>query len=277
MIRALLGVVLLAGIVSAEPPRYTWKTGDSLTYQSQMKAMVLETTVEDGTASTTGTVTRTAIRRRWDVTAVDAAGTATMTMTITAWRQELARPGPRDKDGKPTVDRTILDSAQPEMGQTFPFVGKALLTLQVDSRGMIVGTAPANASAALPAGVPFRLVFPPEELMSERAAWNRSFAIVVPPPQGTGESYDAQQTWQWKDTDPERVVYTLATKLKNPRTDVAEMPPLIPHLWEGEVQFDPKAGRYLGAKLTAKGNAAQHHGPGSRYEYEAEFSESLVK
>src|SRR5688572_20840845 len=113
----ILALLLPAATASADAPlRFQWKPGQTLTYSVQQTATVTETTIEDGTNRpvTAATKTTLALARRWEVKAVDEAGTATLEMTITAMRQEIVRPGPLDREGKPTTDRTVLDSATDE-------------------------------------------------------------------------------------------------------------------------------------------------------------------
>jgi hypothetical protein len=52
------------------------------------------------------------------------------------------------------------------------------------------------------------------------------------------------------------------------------VPALAPVLWEGDVFFDTKSGRYHGAKLTAKKEVANHRGDGTKLTYSSEYTEA---
>jgi hypothetical protein len=277
----ILALLLYTAAASADAPlRFQWKPGQTLTYSVQQTTTVTETTIEDGTNRpiTAATKTTLALTRRWEVKAVDAAGTATLEMTITAMRQEIARPGPLDKDGKPTVDRTVLDSATDEgRKQTAAFLNRPVLTAKVDARGQLIEARSASGSAdRLQAELPFRLVLP-EQPAAVGGAWDRAFTIKLDPPHGTGEKYDAAQTYALKGESQGHAVVGVATKLNAPPKDPAEMPGLLPLLWEGDVYFQKATGRYSGARLSVKKEVTNHQGEGTKFVYESQLTEGLAE
>lgn len=274
-----LALLMTAAPVSADPPlRFRWTPGQTLTYSVQQTTTVSETTIEDGTNKpvTAATKTTLALTRRWEVKAVDATGTATLEMAIAAMRQEIVRPGPLDKAGQPTVDRTVLDSATDEGRQQMAaFLNKPVLTAKVDARGQLIEAKAASGSAdRLQAELPFRLTLP-DQLPKIGSTWDRTFTIKLDPPHGTGETYDATQTYTLKGDSQGHAVVGVATALKAPPKDPAEMPGLLPLMWEGDVYFQKATGRYSGARLTVKKEVTNHQGEGTKFVYESQLTEGL--
>ncbi len=276
-----LAVALAAGPASAQaPPRFQWKPGQALTYSVQQTTTVTETTIDDGTNKpvTASTATKLALTRRWEVKAVDPDGTATLELAITAMRQEIVRPGPPDKDGQPTADRTVIDSATAEgRQQTAAFLNKPILTARVDARGRLVEAKAANGPTdRLQAELPFRLTLP-EQMPQVGGVWDRAFAIQLDPPLGTGEKYDATQTYTLKGESQGHLVVGVRTALKAAPKDPAELPALVPLLWEGDVYFHKETGRYSGARLSVKKEVPNHQGEGTKFVYESQLTEGLAE
>ncbi len=272
----ILVVVLGASPAAAQQPlRFKWQQGQTHTYSVQQTTTVAETTLEEGTNKpvTGATVTKLTLTRKWEVKAVDAAGAATLEMAITAFRQQINRPGAPDKDGKPTIDSTVLDSATPEgQQQTAAFLNKPIVTVKLDPQGRLLETKAAGGSTdRLHAELPFRLVFPDQA----GTTWERAFTIKLDPPQGTGEKHEATQTYTLKGETQGVSTVSVATALKAPPKDPAELPPLIPMLWEGEVYFHKESGRYVGARLAVKKEIANHQGEGTKFVYETTYTEEM--
>jgi hypothetical protein len=277
----ILALLLTTATASAEPSmRFRWKPGQILTYSVQQTTTVTETTIEDGTNKpvTAATKTTLALTRRWEVKAVDSVGSATLEMAIVAMRQEIVRPGPLDKEGKPTADRTVLDSATDEgREQMAAFLNKPVLTVKVDARGQLLDARAASGpSDRLQAELPFRLILP-EQAIATGGTWDRAFAIKLDPPHGTGEKYEATQTYTFKGDSQGHSVIGVATALKASPKDPAEMPGLLPLLWEGDVYFQKGTGRYSGARLTVKKEVANHQGEGTKFVYESQLTEGLAE
>ncbi len=273
----LLAVALCATpAVAQQPLRFKWQQGQALTYGVQQTTTVVETTLEEGTSKpvTGATVTKLALTRRWEVTAVDAAGAATLEMSISAFRQQINRPGAPDKDGKPTIDSTVLDSATPEgQQQTAAFLNKPIVTIKLDPQGRLLDAKTASGSAdRLQAELPFRLVFP-DQPPAAGASWERAFTIKLDPPHGTGEKHEATQTYTLKGEAQGVATVAVATALKAAPKDPAELPPLVPMLWEGEVYFHRETGRYAGARLAVKREVANHQGEATKFVYETTYTE----
>jgi hypothetical protein len=278
----LIGVVVLAAnpVFAQEPLRFQWKPGQVLTYSVQQTIAIRETARQPGADApvTTATATKLNLTRRWDVKSLDAAGTATLEMSITAMRQEINRPGGPDAAGKPTIDTIVLDSATGEgRKQMAAFLGKPIVTAKVDARGRLLDAkATAGSADRLRAELPFRVVLP-EQAPAAGGSWQRAFVIQLDPPAGTGEKYDATQTYTLKGEAQGHAVVGVATALKAAPKDPAEVPPLVPLLWEGEVYFHKATGRYAGAKLSVKQEVANHQGDGTKFVYESQYTEALVE
>ncbi len=267
-----------AGVAAQGPVRFLFAPGRGPTYTVEQLTTVTETTLDDATQKpvAAATVTRLNLTRRWDVTAVDAAGVASLDMVITAMKQSINRPGPRDRDGKPTVDRVVMDSATPEgKEQMAAFLGRPVVTVRLDPAGNLIDAKSASAASAdrLRAELPFRVVFPAAPV-AVGARWMREFAIKLDPPLGTGETHAATQTYTRKPDALGKLVVGIATALKVEPKDAADRVPLVPLLWEGEAYFDAAAGRYAGAKLTVKREVADHAGPGTKFTYESTYTET---
>src|SRR5262249_2587793 len=85
-----LAAVLLSGArVAAQAPSCRWQRGQVLLYRIEYR-----TTASDEVGGTrTETRTSGKVTRRWQVSAVDAAGSATLQMSIVALAQEQTTPG----------------------------------------------------------------------------------------------------------------------------------------------------------------------------------------
>jgi hypothetical protein len=283
MPRVCVGLVLFAATGTAaagEPLRFKFQPGQVLTYSVRQLTRVTETAYDETAKDLrTGTsVTKLALVRRWAVTAVDPAGVATLEMSIASIRQEISRPGPADKDGKPTADDIVIDSATPEgKQQTAEYLGKPIVTVRLDPQGRLVEAKAAGGAAdRLAAEPPFRLTLP-DAAVAAGSAWRRPFPIKLAPPLGTGESFDAVQTYTLKAVADGTAVVAVASALKATPADPGQLPPLVPLLWEGEVYFQPATGRYAGAKLGVKREVPDHQGAGTKFVYESQYAETLEK
>ena len=279
MVRGLLaGLALtLAAIASAaDPPRFRWQPGQELTYSSEQITTVVETTVEDGRPVTTATATRLALTRRWLVKEVGPDGIATLELTVLSMKQQIARPGPRDRDGNPTIDRTLIDSSTAEGRQQLAAVlDRPVAVVKVDARGDVVEVL-AGPADRLRTELPFRVVLPGVR-PAAGGSWERSLAIRLPPPLGTEESFDAKQTFTWRGESADAVTIGVVTAPKTPPGDPADLTALLPMLWQGEVTFSPASGRYTGAELAIKREVPNHLGEGTRFAYESRFTERLLE
>jgi hypothetical protein len=266
--RAVFALLLSAtGLAAAEPLRFEWKAGEAHKFKVQHDTTISETL--PGQAASV-TKTKLTIAKTWSVASVDADGTATMSLTITAFRQEITRPVP-GKDGKPVEETSVIDSSTPEGAQaTSDYLNKAILTAKVDARGRVseVKATVADAASRLQAELPFRIELP--EAKSEK--WERAFTIRLDPPAGTGEQVEALQSFAIEKTDGPRTTVKVGTSLKSPPKEIAEMQPLLPWLWEGTVTLEGQ--RYAGAKLSVSREYPNHQGVGSKFSFASTFEET---
>lgn len=281
MLRTLLAVLILGIPASAaEPLRFKWKAGEQHAYSVSHSTTINETAplVEGGAPETTTRVTKLTLAKRWDVKDVDAAGNATLALTITAMKQEIVR-SVIDKSGKLANETIVMDSASPDGAKEMAaFLNKPILTAKVDARGGVTEAKSANGDSAanrLQAELPFRVLLP-EAAVEPNAKWERAFAVKLDPPLGTGESYDAKQSCTLRALKDGYAIVGIVTEFKNPPAAAADLQPLLPWLWEGDVFVQVETGRYAGAKLTAKKSIANHQGAGTKFVFESEYTEAAA-
>jgi hypothetical protein len=276
---ALLVALVAAPAVAQEPLRFRFTQGQPLTYSVEQSTAVTETTVEEGKPVLTATATKLTLTRRWNPTAVAADGTATLEMTLLGLRQSITRPGPRDREGKPTTDTVVVDSATAEgKVELAPVVGKPILTLKLDPLGRLLDakSATPGVAARLAVELPFRVTLP-AALPAAGGSWERPITIKLDPPQGTGEEFAATATVTYKGESAGFAVLGLKTELKAPPKDPAVLVGLLPVLWEGDVYIQRATGRYAGSRLSIKREVADHAGPGTKFTYETTFTEALAE
>lgn len=274
---ALLAVFAGVSSVSAQsaPLRFKWQTGQTMAYKVGQTTTVDELTLDEKAKTPTPVKTVTALTstKRWAVKEVDREGVATLEMSVAAMRQEVTQT---IGDGKPNA--RVIDSANPDDAKDMPFLGKVILTVRVDPQGRLV-EAKADGKATqerLQVELPFRLVLP-DAAPAKDDKWSRAVAIKLPPPLGTGEAFDATQRYTFAGMKDEYAVVGMTTELKEPPTDAAVMPALVPLLWEGNLFVNTKTGQYQGAKLSVKREVANHRGEGTKFSYASEYTEALER
>lgn len=269
-----LGALAAAGVVCAQPgaaPRFKWQPGQTHTYKVAQQTAVQETTLDDKAekAVTADTRTSLALTRRWAVKDVSAAGVATLEMTITELKREI-----RQADGTTVT----LDSANPDDAKGMAeYLNRPVVVVVVDSQGRLVEVKEAKGgnAARLHAELPFRVVLP-DAAPAEGQTWGRAFSLKLDPPLGAGETHEFAQTYTSKGVRDGLMVVGVGTALKAPPKTAGEQVPLVPMLWAGEVYFDPAAGRYHAARLSAKAELPNHLGEGTRYAYQSTYAEDVV-
>jgi hypothetical protein len=270
-------LVLTAAAVSpaAEPPKFVWTAGDTMTYKVSQNTTVDELVLDEGAKKPTAVKTVTALTstKQWAVKAVGKDGSATLEMTVAALRQEVTQTV---GDKKP-VNR-VIDSADPEDAKGMPFLNKPVFTLTVDTSGKVLEAKSDQKAAAerLEAELPFRLVWP-AKMPAVNDTWERAFVLKLPPPLGTGEKFDATQTYTFRGMKDAYAVVGVSTTVKDLPSDPAVVPALAPVLWEGDVFFNTKTGRYHGAKLAVKKEVANHRGDGTKFTYTSEYTEAAAE
>ena len=276
MARAWFALLLFAAFApAADPPRFVWTAGDTLVYKVSQTTTVDELTRDEGAKKATAVKTVTALTstKQWAVKGVGKDGTATLELTVAALRQEVTQTV---GDRKP-VNR-VIDSADPEDAKGMPFLTKPVFTLTVDATGKVLEAKSDQKGVAdrLEAEPPFRLVWP-AKMPAVNDTWERPFVLKLPPPLGAGEKFDAAHTFTFRGMKDAYAVVGLTTTVKDTPTDPAVLPALAPVLWEGDVFFNTKSGRYHGAKLTAKREVANHRGEGTKLTYASEYTEAAAE
>lgn len=276
-------VVLIAttSIAKAETSlRFRWKVGEqhSMTVSHTTKIEETAPLVPKGQPETTSRVTKLSLTKRWDVTEIDGAGVATMTLTITAMRQEIVRPL-ITKEGKLASDTIVMDSSTPEGAKEMAaFLNVPILTAKIDARGAVLEAKSANGDSAanrLQAELPFR-IWLPDKAVEVNASWERSFAVKLDPPLGTGESHAAKQTYRLRALQNDIAIVGVTTQFDKLPEAAVDQQPLLPWLWEGDVFLNVQTGRYAGAKLKSRKTIPNHQGEGTKFVFESEYVEAPV-
>ncbi len=268
----LLAACTFAATASAQAPQFRWRSGQVLTYRVSQTTEAVETLKDQEPLKT---IVKLDLVKRWQVVNVDAAGTATLQMTLVSLRMENRPPS-----GEPLV----FDSADPaksheqlreEMGK---YVGPPLTVVRLDARGQLVEVKESKfgPESRLQSDLPFKLVLPTGPFAAGKA-WDRTYQIKLDPPQGAGESYDATQTYTCKSLTANQAVVHVATALKNPPESAPDRLPLLPLLPEGDVYFDTAAGVLKAVRYQFGHDLDEHRGEGSKYQFKSAYSEDLVE
>lgn len=265
-----LVIVLAAAPAHAADWHFRWERGRVHTYRVEH----VSTATEVAGGKTNGFSSKLTLTKRWQVKDVDAQGVATLEMSMTALRHEITPP-----DGK----TLLFDSAEPDKSdpdlkeQLSKYVGTVLAVLRVDGFGRVVEVKESKHGPAskFESDLPFKLVVPAAEV-KEGMTWERKYKITLEPPQGTGEKYDAKQTYTCKAVKDGAAAVTFTTAIINPPESVADQRPLLPMQTEGEVVFDVKAGVMKSARVMIDKELKGHQGEGSSYRLQSRYTEEYV-
>ncbi len=250
--------------------RFRWQKDQVLTYRVEHTSSATE--VIDG--KTTGFSSKLKLTKRWQVKDVDAAGVATLEMSLTAMRYEVT-----PVDGKPLV----FDSADPDGSDAAmkadlgKYVGTALAVLRMDDLGRVVEVKESRHGPAskFESDLPFKLVLPGTEV-KEGGAWERKYQVTLEPPQGTGEKFDAKQTYTCQSVKDGAATVAFTTAILNPPASVADQRPLLQAQTGGTVVFDTAAGVMKSARVTIEKDLKGYQGEGSTYSLRSSYTEELV-
>jgi hypothetical protein len=269
MATVLVGLAVTAQ-ASAQAPRLRWQPGQVLTYKVEQSTVAVES-VGDSRVET-----RTGMRlvKRWQVLGVDAAGVATVQLSLLSLALETASPG---------GDPLRFDSASPEKStpalreQLSKFVGPPLAVLRVDALGRVleVKESKFGPPSRFESEPPFGGVLP-EVLPQAGQSWERAYAITVEPPQGAGEKIAAVQHYQCKAVAADALTVAVSTELKTPPAAAADRVPLLQLLPEGEIVYDVAAGRLRSVNLRVEKELTGHQGEGSSYKFQSSYTEVFV-
>jgi hypothetical protein len=275
MQRILIPVVVMLALGAAAPAqtaawRFHWDKGQALTYRVEHNS----TATDIAAGQTTGFSSKLILTKRWQVKDVDGDGVATLEMLMTAMRYEITPP-----DGKTVVfDSADSEHSDPALKEEMSkFVGSPLAVLRMDPLGRVIEVKETKHGPAsrFESDLPFKLILP-ATAVSEGAAWERKYKITLEPPQGTGEKYDAKQTYTCKGIKDGAVTVGFTTTVLNPPQSVADQRPLLPMQTEGEVVFDLGAGIMKSAKVQIDKELKNHQGEGSSYRLQSTYTEQYV-
>jgi hypothetical protein len=248
--------------------RFHWQQGQSLHYRVEHTTHVAEVV----SGSKVETTSKVQLIKRWQVLSVDAQGTATVQMSITAMRNEQTRPG---------GEVLLYDSREPDKStpalreQMEKFINQPLAVLRVDAFGKVIEVAkgPANRYDS---ELPFGLTLP-AAAVSPGQSWERSYAITLDPPLGTGEKYPATQKFVCTKAADGLAVFTVATVLAKQPDSKLEQLPLLQKQPAGEVVFDVQRGRLHSVRLAIDRQIQGHQGEGSSYHFQSTYTEQYAE
>jgi hypothetical protein len=263
--------VTLPAVAFAQAPQFRWTAGQVLTYRVAQATSATEQTAEQ----TQTTATRLELVKHWKVVAVDSAGVATLSMSLSRLRMETKTPG---------GETLLFDSADPAKSsptlrdEMAKFVNVPLTVVRLDPRGRLVEVKESKFGPAsrLESDLPFKVVLP-EVALTAAQAWERKFQIKLEPPQGTGETYDAVQKLSVKTATGSGVVIAITTSVANPPDAPADQIPLVPLQPVGEAVFDPAKGLFRGVKLQIQKELPGYQGDGSKYTFTSTYVEELLE
>ncbi len=268
---AVLALASFGSSVRAEDVgRFQWQHGQVIQYRIDQRTLATESFKEDKSE----VFSRTELTKRWEVTDVDAAGVAMLQMSFTRLAMEQRRPG-----GKIVkFDSAAPDQADEQLKKLItPMLNKVLVELRVDSTGRVleVKSSEQGPASRYESELPFALVLPGTPFQANQT-WKRSYRIVLDPPLGTGEKFDAEQVYRLKGLAEGQATISLETTIKELPKDPNDQLPLLQLQPKGDVTFDCKRGLMTQASITSGGVIEGHQGEGSRYEFKSEYREQLL-
>ena len=236
---ACCGVLVVASLAVGQTPRFRWQTGQVLIYRTEHNTVASYVTGEN----TSETKNRVQSIKRWQVIEVDNAGVATLQMSLQALYYEMTTP---------SGERLVFDSAHLDQStevlrkQMENYVGQPQVVLRIDGQGKVLEVKQARGpeySAAKYEGDPaFKLLLPVEALKAG-LNWERTYQIVLEPPQGTGEKFEAVQHYQCKSIAENVATVAMTTEVKNAPTATEDQIPVWERQPDGEMSFDVQNGR----------------------------------
>lgn len=260
-----------AGNAQSPAGRFHWQTGQILSYAVEQSTTVSETLSGDKFETTQ----KINLVKRWQVLNVDAAGVATLQMSLSALRSETKTP---------RGDVIAFDSAAPEKSEPkireemAKYVGVPLAVLRLDTLGRVIEVkeskfGPASRYDSEP---PFVVVLTPAG-MQPGQAWERNYTITIEPPQGTGEKFEAVQKYDCKSVQNGAATLSMTTVMKSLPKTLTEQEPLLRLQPEGEVVFDLQSGRLHSARLKVNKELKNHQGEGTSYSWQSSYVEQYVE
>ncbi len=273
MVRA-WNVALVVAVVAtpaawSQAPQFKWTAGQTLVYKVSQSTTATEKVGD----KTTETVTKLDLVKKWRVSAVDAAGVATLTMSLDKLRMETKTPAGETM----LFDSEAKEKSTPGMVEEMAkYVGVPLTVVRLDPRGQLVEVKESKFGPAsrLEADLPFKIALPAIALAVE-GTWERKYQIKLEPPQGAGENYAAVQKLTCKAINGSLATIGIATTIAGLPDSPADQIPLAPLQPSGEIVFDTMAGRLKTVRYKWSKELAGHQGEGSKYVFATTYLEEL--
>jgi hypothetical protein len=251
--------------------KFHWQAGQVLQYKVTHRTLAADT----GAGGRHELESQVEQVKRWQVLDVDAAGVATVQLTLTRIKMHQRVPGGEVLG----FDSDRPEQAHPQLrAQLAPLLNKPLVTLRVDPYGRVaeVKSAQQEQVNRYQSELPFTVILPGVALEAGQQ-WKRDYRIVLDPPLGTGEVYSAEQVYAVRSAGNGRATIAFGTTIKDLPPDPSDRIPLLQFQPRGEVVFDAQTGCIVSARVVSSGVVEGHGGEGSRYEFRTEYTEELVR
>jgi hypothetical protein len=271
--QALVAVLVLgwvAGSLQAqEIGRFQWKRGQTFQYRMEQTTRATDTSSE-GKNEMSSQVKQV---KSWQVLDVDAAGVATVQLTLTQLTMQQKLP----KGDVWTFDSAAPEKSHPQLKQQLsPLVGKPLTVLRVDPTGKVLEVkSTLGAASRYESELPFAVTLPGTALKPEQT-WTRSYQIVLDPPLGTGEKIAATQNYLVRSVANGQARIAFGTTIKEMPESASDRLPLLQMQPRGEVLFDASKGLVTATRIVSSGTVKGHHGDDSSYEFVSDLQEQLI-
>jgi hypothetical protein len=273
MRRAILAaVVTLAvtplGLAQAPEWRFQWKAAQLLNYKVEHNTTVAET-IKMAREQTTS---KLKLHKQWKVISVDDKGIATLELTLLSMRNEQIRPN----GDSLLFDSTDLDKSTPALKeQLMKFVNTPVAEVRIDAAGKVVEVKSGPPLDRYDSEPPFLLTIPVGPARPKQT-WERKFTIVLSPPLGTGEKYEAVQEYHCKEMNLHYARVAFKTTIKDLPASPLDQVPLLPKLAKGEVIFSLLDGRMHSVRAHIERELQDHQGKGSSYHFKSDYKEDFV-
>lgn len=260
-------LVTLAGRGDAQNAwRFNWQKGQ--THVTKVEHVTAVTETIDGKAS--DITSRLTIVKQWRVLDVESDGSATLEQSLTSLRNEQTRPG----GDVLLFDSNNVEKSTKELQGMAKFINVPVATIRVDPLGRVleVKSGPKGKYDAEP---PFTIVLPGQPVR-EGQAWLRPFTIVLEPPLGLGEKYQAEQLAKFTKIEAGKATVELSTAIKNAPTAANDKVPLLQKELTGQIVFDVARGQIDSVRLSVDKTVENHQGKGSSYRFASNYVEQAV-
>lgn len=249
------------------PWQFKWQKGQTHTYKIKHTTSFVETLEKNTNMSNS----QLDLVNRWTVADLDEKGVATLNLSLVSMRSEQKRT-----NGETLLfDSQNLEKSTPELREQMgKYIGQTVAILRVDGYGRVLQVKQGSA-ANYEAEPPFVIVFPDAKAAAGQA-WKRPFNIVLDPPYGTGEKYEADQRYDCKKIDAGKATLTVKTEFKTVPDNARERLPLLQKDVEGEILFDLQAGRLISARLTIDKTVENYQGKGTSCQFKSQYVRELI-